>query len=656
MFNEFNTHNLEQSEEILTTMLRKSRADIDTLLDNPNKTYSNFVTPYQLIAQDIEEFITPIFHLDSVKNSELTQKVYAQILPLISIYQTELSQNEYIYSAIKDIQDNDYTSLSIIQQKVIDNEIRDFKLGGCGLSDEKKEKLKQINLSLSELSKKFSQNLLDATNAFELILDNEKDIQGIPSNDLELAAFTDESSDARRYKFTLQMPSYIAYMTYGPNRDHRQTLYKAYTTRAPQNEKIIEKILKLKNEEAHILGFDNYAALSIEPKMATSQKEVIQFLEDLASKGKERSLEELQEVKDLAKKLDNLDDIQSYDMGYYSEKLKKEQYDIDQEYYRPYFEQQSVLRGFFDFLHNLFNITLKEVSTPSWDDKVNVYDIYVNNKIHSRIYMDLEARKDKRGGAWMNNWHNKYVDKSGKQILPTAYIVCNFPASTQTTPSLLRHDDVVTLFHEMGHALHHLLTQIDEPFVGGINGVAWDAVEFPSQFLEYFAYEAQVLKTFAKHYKTKEVLDDISIEKLKRAKNFQSSTAMIRQVEFALFDFKLHQELYNAQQMQTLLDDIRQKYAPLLPPSYNKFQNGFAHIFAGGYAAGYYSYKWAEVLSAHAFYKFLDKGVFDQELSNLYKDLILGQGGSQNMDQLFFQLIGEKPQVDSLLKIDGIIS
>jgi oligopeptidase A len=657
MFKDFNTNNLKQSKDILSDLLDQSRAKIDQLLKIKNKTYKNFITPYQLIAQDIEEFITPIFHLDSVKNSELTQEVYSQILPLISNYQTELSQNEDIYRAIKDIQDNEYSSLNDIQKKVIENELRDFRLGGCGLDDEKKDRLKQINLTLSEYSKEFSQNLLDATNAYELIIEDEKDIQGLPSSDIELAKFEDKDDNNKiKYKFTLQMPSYIAYMTYGTNRKYREQLYKAYTTRAPQNEQLIEKILILRDEEAKILGFKNYARLSIEPKMATSEDEVISFLEDLASKSKDKAKEELQEVKDLAKQLDNLEDIQSYDIGYYSEKLKKEQYDIDQEFYRAYFEQKSVLDGFFNFLNKLFDITFKKVDAPAWDDKVDVYDIYIDNKVHSRLYMDLEARKDKRGGAWMNNWHNRYINSNNQQVLPTAYIVCNFPASTPSTPSLLRHDDVVTLFHEMGHALHHLLTQIDEPFVSGINGVAWDAVEFPSQFLEYFAYEAQVLKTFAKHYETKQVLDDQSIAKLKKAKNFQSSSATIRQVEFALFDFKLHQKLYNKELMQELLDSIRKKYSPLLPPKYNKFQNGFAHIFAGGYSAGYYSYKWAEVLSAHAFYKFLEKGIFNKELSNLYKDLILGQGGSVNMDQLFVKLFGEKPQVDSLLKIDGIIS
>lgn len=657
MFIEFDTTNLEQSKEILEELLQKSRAQIEKLLQIEEKTYENFAKPYQLIAQEIEEFCTPIFHLDSVKNSDLTQKVYSEILPLISIYSTELQQNENIYRALKDIQSNSKSILNTIQKKVLGNEIRDFELGGCALDANKKEELKQINLKLSELSKEFSQNLLNATNAFELIIEDEKDIQGLPQSDIEIASFEDENDNNKiKYKFTLQMPSYIAYMTYGPNRAYREALYKAYTTRSPENEKIIETILELKNKKAKILGFENYAVLSLATKMANNENEVVEFLELLAKKGQNKAKEELQEIKDLAKRLDNLEDIQSYDLGYYSEKLKKEQYDIDQEYYRPFFEKESVIKGFVQFLNELFNITFKEVEGEKWDNKVQIFDIYDNDSLQARIYMDLETRKDKRGGAWMHNWHNKYINQEGKNILPTAFIVCNFPISNDKTPSLLRHDDVVTLFHEMGHAIHHLLTQIDEPFVSGINGVAWDVVEFPSQFLEYFAYEAKVLKTFAKHYKTQETLDDKSIAKLNRARNFQSSLNMLRQIEFALFDFKLHQRLYNTQQMQELLDDIRRKYSALQPPRYNKFQNGFSHIFAGGYAAGYYSYKWAEVLSAHAFYKFIENGIYDSHLSKLYKDLILGQGGSQDMDQLFIQLTGEKPNVDSLLRIDGIIS
>ncbi|OUR71689.1 peptidase M3, partial [Arcobacter sp. 31_11_sub10_T18] len=510
-------------------------------------------------------------------------------------------------------------------------------------------------LKLSELSHKFSQNLLDSTNAFEMIIDDFEDVREIPQSDLELAKFDHDGKT--KYKFTLQMPSYISYITYGSSRERREEIYKAYCTRAPQNAEIINEILKLKFERSNILGFDNYAQYSISTKMAKNEDDVVSFLEELALKGKDGARKELEEVKKLALEMDKLNDCQNYDLAYYSEKLKKEKYEIDAEFYRPYFEQNSVLNGFFDFLYKIFNIKFVQKEVSAWDDKVKVYDILENDQTISRIYIDLESRKDKRGGAWMNNWHTHYINVDGKELLPTAYIVCNFPPSTSTNPSLLRHDDVVTLFHEMGHALHHLLSKVSEPFVSGISGVAWDVVEFPSQFLEYFAYDKEVLKLFAKHHKTGEVLSDTAIDRLIKAKNFQSSLALVRQVEFALFDFKLYQKLYETQDdVQKLIDEVRDQVSVIKPPKYNKFQNGFAHIFSGGYSAGYYSYKWAEVLSADAFYLFLDTNVFNKDLALKYKNLILGKGGSVDMDKLFYELTNRNPSVDSLLKIDGIIS
>ncbi|QKF82039.1 M3 family metallopeptidase [Halarcobacter ebronensis] len=655
MFNEFNLENFENSKIELETLLNSSRKKIDELLVIEEKSYENFVKPYQEIGESINEFITPIFHIDSVKNSEITQKVYEDCLPLISDYETEISQNDNIYTSLKDIQDKSYTSLNDIQKKVLENEIRDFKLSGCHLDNNKKSRLKELNLRLSELSHKFSQNLLNATNSYEMIIEDFEDVKEIPQSDLELAKFEEEGKT--KYKFTLQMPSYIAYITYGTNRKKREEIYKAYTTRAPENGKLIEEILKLKDEEVKILGFDNYASYSLATKMANSEEEVVYFLEELAKKGEHRALEEIEEIKEFAKK-DGINDIKSYDLSYYSEKLKKAKYDLDEEYYRPFLEQNSVLNGFFNFLYEVFNIKFTQTNAKTWDDKVKVFNISEDDKIIARIYIDLEARSDKRGGAWMNNWHSYYIDKNGKEQLPTAYIVCNFPPSTQNTVSLLRHSDVVTLFHEMGHALHHLLSNVSEPFVSGISGVAWDVVEFPSQFLEYFAYDKEVLKLFSKHYKTAEVLSDEAIDRIIAAKNFQSSLSMLRQVEFALFDFMLHQKLYtNEDEIQKLLDGIREKYSVIKPPKYNKFQNGFSHIFAGGYAAGYYSYKWAEVLSADAFYMFIDSGkVLNRELAVKYKNIVLKNGGSKNMDELFFEFANRKPSVDSLLKIDGIIS
>ena len=654
MFKEFHIENFENSSKLLEELLNNSRVEVEKLLEIKNKTYKNFVLPFAEIGEKINEFITPIFHLDSVKNSKITSKVYEECLPIISKYESEISQNENIYTSFKNIQSNDKSTLSNIQLKVLENEIRDFELSGCQLENNKKQRLEDIDLALGELSHKFSQNILEATNSFSLIIENFEDVKEIPKSDLELAKF--EEDGKTKYKFTLQMPSYIAYMTYGTSREKREELYKAYTTRAPQNGEIIEKILALKDEKVKILGFKNYASYSLATKMANSEDDVINFLEELGNKAKEKAMKELEEIKQIAKE-DGVDDFRASDISFYSEKLKKAQYDIDEEYYRPYFEQNSVLNGFFTALNELFDIEFKSSNAPSWDEKVKVYDILENNKTIARIYIDLEARDDKRGGAWMNNWHSYYKDSNNNINLPTAYIVGNFPQSTKDIPSLLRHSDVVTLFHEMGHALHHLLSKVEEPTVSGISGVAWDVVEFPSQFLEYFSYDRDILKLFAKHYQTGEVLDDEAISRLIKAKNFQSSMATVRQIEFALFDFKLHQKLYKTEfEIQELLNSIRDKFSVIKTPEYNKFQNSFSHIFSGGYSAGYYSYKWAEVLSADAFYMFLDsKNVLNKELGLKYKNCVLSCGGSENMDKLFFDFAQREPKIDSLLKIDGII-
>ena len=654
MFKEFNIENFENSSKLLEELLNNSRVEVEKLLEIKNKTYKNFVLPFAEIGEKINEFITPIFHLDSVKNSKITSKVYEECLPLISKYESEISQNENIYTSFKNIQSNEKSTLNNIQLKVLENEIRDFELSGCQLENNKKQRLEEIDLALGELSHKFSQNILEATNSFSLIIENFEDVKEIPKSDLELAKF--EEDGKTKYKFTLQMPSYIAYMTYGTSREKREELYKAYTTRAPQNGEIIEKILALKDEKVKILGFKNYASYSLATKMANSEDDVINFLEELGNKAKEKAMKELEEIKQIAKE-DGIDDFRASDISFYSEKLKKAQYDIDEEYYRPYFEQNSVLNGFFTALNELFDIEFKSSNAPSWDEKVKVYDILENNKTIARIYIDLEARDDKRGGAWMNNWHSYYKDSNNNINLPTAYIVGNFPQSTKDIPSLLRHSDVVTLFHEMGHALHHLLSKVEEPTVSGISGVAWDVVEFPSQFLEYFSYDRDILKLFAKHYQTGEVLDDEAISRLIKAKNFQSSMATVRQIEFALFDFKLHQKLYKTEfEIQELLNSIRDKFSVIKTPEYNKFQNSFSHIFSGGYSAGYYSYKWAEVLSADAFYMFLDsKNVLNKELGLKYKNCVLSCGGSENMDKLFFDFAQREPKIDSLLKIDGII-
>ena len=631
----------------LKNTLETNNKKVDQLLELRNKTYATFVKPLQMMDEYLEQFFTPLSHLNSVKNSDKTQEIYAESLPIITEYSTKLSQNIDIYKAYKEIDANEKNTLNYAQNRVIELNILHFELSGAHLDEKTKQRLQEINIKKSELSNNFSQNLLDATNAYKYIITDEKDVDGLPSSDIAVAKF--EEDGVIKYKFTLQMPSYIAYMTYGKNAEIREELYKAYVTRAPENAKIIDEILELKNEMSNLLGFENYAEYSLASKMANKESEVIGFLESLLSHSKSQAKEELKEVQSIAHK-----PLESFDTAYYSELLKKEKYDLDEELYRPYFEQKSVVNGMFEFLNKLFGITFERVEEELWDKKAFSYNLDVEGKLRARLYLDLEARESKRGGAWMHNFQTHCKDENGKEQLASAFIVCNFPPSNDKNPSLLRHDDVVTLFHEMGHAIHHMLSNVNENEVSGVNGVEWDAIEFPSQFLENFAYEPHVLKLFATHHETGEVIPDDMIEKLVLSKNFLSASGMLRQLEFSIFDFKLHSKVYQGDEVQDLLDSIRKETALIKTPSYNKFQNGFAHIFAGGYAAGYYSYKWAEVLSADAFFSVVDEGIFNSETAKKYLHVILNGGGAKSMSKLFYELMGREPNPDSLLRLNGI--
>jgi oligopeptidase A len=631
----------------LSQLIKQNQQDIDKLLLIDNKTYINFVKPLMSLDEKLELFFTPLSHLNSVKNSSKTQDVYSQALPIITKYSTELSQNLKIYKAYQEIKKEFSEVLTIAQNRVLDLNIQNFELSGAHLEKKKKERLQEIELKKSELSNNFSQNLLNATNNYEYIIDNEKDLEGLLQSDIESAKIIIDNQTV--YKFTLQMPSYIAYMTYGKNSQIREELYKAYVTRAPENEHIINELLSLRYEMSQLLGYESYSDYSLASKMAPNKESVFNFLDTLVENSLNQAKLELKEIENISNK-----PIKSFDSAYYSEILKRKKYNIDEEEYRKYFEQENVLKGMFNFLYKLFNIKFIKTNEILWDSKAYSYDVYLNNKLRSRLYIDLEARKDKRGGAWMHNWQTHSVNQNGEEKLASAFIVCNFPTSTKNTPSLLKHDDVVTLFHEMGHALHHMLSNVSESEVSGVNGVEWDAVEFPSQFLENFAYEPEVLKIFAKHYKTDEIMSDEMIEKLIKSKNFLSALSMLRQLEFSLFDFQLHAKLYKEDETQRLLDTIRKKTSLIKPPSYNKFQNGFAHIFSGGYAAGYYSYKWAEVLSADAFFTLIDEGIFNSIQAQKYLDTILLQGAQRSMQELFIELQGRVVNPNNLLRLNGI--
>ena len=631
----------------LSSRLEENNKRVEELLKTPKKTYANFVKPLLMMEEYLDQFFTPLSHINAVNNSKITQEVYSESIPIITEYSTKLSQNLDIYNAYKEIYKNEKESLNYEQNRVLELNIEHFELSGAHLDDKTKARLQEINIKTSELSNDFSQNLLDATNEYKYIIEDEKDVEGIPQSDKENAKY--EEDGVIKYKFTLQLPSYISYMTYGKNAAIREELYRAYVTRSPQNATIIDELLALKDEMSKLLGFENYAQYSIASKMAKDEKSVVNFLDKLAKNSQEQAQIELKELQSIAP-----DQLQSFDTAYYSEILKKKSYDIDEEEYRPYFEQKSVINGMFTFLDKLFGFKFKKVDEKLWNDKASSYDLYIDEKLIARLYFDLEARENKRGGAWMHNWQSHCKDEAGNEQLASAFIVCNFPPSSDTTPSLLRHDDIVTLFHEMGHTIHHLLSSVNENDVSGVNGVEWDAVEFPSQFLENFAYEPKVLKLFATHHETGEILPDEMIEKLVKSKNFQSAMGMLRQLEFSIFDFKLHSNVYKGDEVQALLNSIREDTALIKAPEYNKFQNGFSHIFSGGYAAGYYSYKWAEVLSADVFYSVVDEGIFASKTAKKYLDIVLKGGGSKSMKTLFHELMGRDADTDKLLRLNGI--
>jgi len=640
--------NLETFIDELQNKIDTNYKTIEKLLQKEHKTFANFVKPLELMEEDLEHFFTPLSHLNAVNNSEQTQKVYTESLPIITEYSTKISQDLRLYNAFKTIEKKESDKLNFEQKRVLHLNIQNFELNGAHLDDKSKTRLQEINIQKSELSNNFSQNLLDATNAYEYIITDEKDIEGLPASEKETAKFQD-TDGITKYKITLQMPSYIAYMTYGSNRTIREELYKAYTTRAPQNAAIIDQILALRQEMSELLGFDNYAQYSLASKMAKDEKSVLGFLETLLENSTSQAQDELMELQAIAPH-----PLESHDTAFYSERLKKAQYALDEEEYRPYFEQRNVVNGMFNFLEKLFNISFKEVNAKLWHEKAYAYDLYEKNKLKARVYFDLEARESKRGGAWMHNWQSHATNIQGEEQLASAFVVCNFPPSNENQPSLLRHDDVVTLFHEMGHTIHHLLSEVNENEVSGVNGVEWDAVEYPSQFLENFAYEPQVLQLFAKHYKTGKILPKDMIEKLLKSKNFLSAMGMLRQLEFSIFDFQLHSKLYQGEAIQNLIDSIREKTALIKPPRYNKFQNGFAHIFAGGYAAGYYSYKWAEVLSADTFYAVVDEGIFGSQTAKKFRNIILHMGGSKSMHELYLELMCREANPKQLLRLNGI--
>ncbi len=656
----------EHIQPAIEQLLNEGRKQIQQLLDN-NGDYSwqNLAQPLEELDDRISRAWSPVAHMHSVVNSDALHDAYSACLPLLSNYNTEVAQNPQLCEAFKQLEARG-DQLTAPQRKIIANTLRDFRLSGIDLPPEDRERYKLIVQALSQLANEFSQNLLDATDGWKLQITDETRLAGLPESARNLARQAAEQADMDGWLIKLEFPYYLPVMSYADDRELRREVYSAYVTRASDegpnagewdNGPIMEQILSLRHEMARLLGFDNYAEYSLTTKMAVDTDQVIRFLHDLAERSLPMAKKEISALRAFAKQQNGLDNLEAWDITYYSEKLRQHQYAISQEDIKPYFPEDRVISGMFDTVNRLFGITIRQIEgIDSWHPDVRFFEIRDNdNTLRGQFYLDLYAREKKRGGAWMDDCICRRSDSSGVQH-PVAYLVCNFTPPIGDDPALLTHDEVQTLFHEFGHGLHHMLTQIDYPSIAGISGVAWDAVELPSQFLENWCWQREALDLFAAHYQTGEKIPDELFDKMIAAKNFQSGMQMVRQLEFSLFDFRMHRE-YDPEgeaNIYALLDEVRQQVAVINPPSFNRFPHSFGHIFAGGYAAGYYSYKWAEVLSSDAFSLFEENGIFDAKTGERFLCAILEQGGSKEPMELFIAFRGREPTIDALLRHSGI--
>ena len=658
----------EHIEPAIDQLLANARATVEKQLHaTKNYTWENLIEPLENADDKLGKAWSPVSHLNSVVNNDALRDAYNACLPKLSAYSTEMGQNEALFNAYRFIAESpEYPTLTVAQQKIISNALRDFKLSGIDLDNEKKQRYKEISQELSQLASNYEENILDATNAWSKLITDEADLAGLPPSALAQAKQTAEIDQQEGWKITLQFPSYHAVMTYADNRELRRELYEAYSTRAsdqgPQagqwdNTEIMEKILALRHEKAQLLGYKNYAELSLATKMAEKTEDVINFLEDLAEKSLPQAQKDLMELRAFADEQHGMKDLQSWDIGYYSEKMRQHYYQLSQEEVKAYFPVTRVLPGLFAVVEKLYGLNITEINSfDSWHPDVRFFQIHdKDHQLRGQFYLDLCARPKKRGGAWMDDCVGRKKTNSSIQI-PVAYLTCNFTPPTGNDPALLTHDEVTTLFHEFGHGLQHMLTKIDYLGVSGINGVEWDAVELPSQFMENWCWEKESLQLVSGHYQTGETLPDSLFDKMLAAKNFQAGMVIVRQLEFSLFDFRIHQDYDPALggRIYETLEKVRAQIAVIYPPKSNRFAHSFSHIFAGGYGAGYYSYKWAEVLSSDAFSLFEEKGIFNQEAGNAFLSNILERGGSQDAMDLFIQFRGRKPTIDALLRHNGV--
>jgi len=658
----------EHIEPAITQLLEEARTVVKKHLQATTEyTWGNLIEPLENAEDKLNKAWSPVSHMNAVVNTDELRLAYNACLPKLSDYSTEMGQNEQLFNAYKVIADSkEFATLDSAQKKIIQNALRDFRLSGVDLDNEKKQRYKEISQELSRLASNYEENLMDATNAWSKVIRNEQDLAGLPPSALAQAKQTAESQDQDGWMITLQFPSYQAIMTYADDRELRREHYEAYATRASDqasdneqwdNSLLMEQILALRHEKAQLLGFENYAELSLATKMAKKPEEVMNFLEDLADKSWRQARKDFADLQSFAKQYHGINNLQSWDLTYYSEKMRQHFYQLSQEEVKAYFPITRVLPGLFAVVEKLYGLQISEISDfDSWHPDVRFFQIHDEfGVLRGKFYFDLYARTKKRGGAWMDDCVGR--KKINDQIqTPIAYLTCNFTPPTSTEPSLLSHDDVTTLFHEFGHGLQHMLTKIDYLGVSGINGVEWDAVELPSQFMENWCWEQEALALISGHYQTGEPLPDTLFNKMLAAKNFQAGMMTVRQLEFSLFDFRIHKD-YDPEKgarIYPILEQVRAQVAVINPPKFNRFAHSFSHIFAGGYAAGYYSYKWAEVLSSDAFSLFEEKGIFNPETGKLFLTTILETGGSEDAMALFIKFRGRKPTIDALLKHNGI--
>lgn len=652
---------LSQNREALIALLAsdKNRSDPD---------WDSLMAPLDEMEDHLGKVWSAVSHLNAVNNTAPIREAHNNCQPLITQYYTELGQNRALFECVQTLESRTQAlKLTSTQCKVLRDYLLEFKLAGVDLDDSKKERFAAVEAKLSKLSTKFSNNVLDSSMAWSKLIKDETELAGVPETNMQTAADLAKSKDQVGYLLTLDAPCYIAVSTYADNRQLREEMYRAFTTRASDqgghdlqfdNTGIIPEILACRTELAQLLGYQSYAEVSVARKMAKSIDRVNDFLADLAILAVPAAQAEFEELSVFARQEHGNSSLSAWDIAYFSEKLRKRNFDISQEELRPYFPLEQVKEGLFTIANRIYGVEIRPNTQMSkWNPLVEAFDVSRDNKLIARFYFDVFTREGKRSGAWMAECRSRRLLSDGSIQTPVAYLVCNFSKGSEKTPALLSHNEVTTLFHEFGHGLHHMLTVETHLRCSGISGVAWDAVELPSQLMENWCWDKQAIALISSHYQTSEPLPGTLLKKLLQAKNFQAGMRTVRQLEFAMFDFKLHQlgGPFNADLVALVIDDVRALTSVFEVPSSNRFQNSFSHIFAGGYAAGYYSYKWAEVLSADVFSVFAQNGVFNQQTGENFLNKVLSRGGSDDAAALFEDFMGREPRLEALLKQDGLL-